>query len=107
MAGGVGHGESRTSSGTGRDSQILSWASMQVTGSKIFALVIALGYIATAIAMSGWDIRGGAAICLMLSLPLAFIWFPDEIGAFTRLVARRGYGRIDTETPAFMLTLVG
>ena len=80
---------------------------MQVTRSKIFGLVIALGYLATAIAMSGGDTKGVVVICLCLSLPLAFIWFPEEIGALTAIVAKRPYGRITTETPASMVTLVG
>ena len=80
---------------------------MQVTRSKILGLVIALGYLATAVAISGWDTKGVAVFCVSLSLPLAFIWFPDEIGAFTAIVARRPYGRITTETPASMVTLVG
>lgn len=79
---------------------------MQVTRSKILGLVIALGYIAIAVAMSGWDTEGVAVICLSLSLPLAFIWFPDEIAAYTRIAAKGG-GRFNTETPASMVTLVG
>jgi hypothetical protein len=78
---------------------------MQITLSKVFGLAIALGYIATAIAMSGWDTTGVALICL--SLPLAFIWFPEEIEAYTAMLAKLPYGRISTETPAFMVTLVG
>jgi hypothetical protein len=80
---------------------------MEVTRSKIFGLVIALGYLAIAIATSSWDTKGVALMCLSLSLPLAFIWFPDEIGAFTGVVARGGLGRINTETPAFMVSLSG
>jgi hypothetical protein len=79
----------------------------QVTRSKILALVIALGYLAAAVAMFGWDTKGAAVICLCLSLPLAFIWFPDEIEAFTAMVAKRPYGRITSETPATMVTIVG
>ncbi len=57
--------------------------------------------------MSGWDTNGVALMCLSLLLPLAFIWFPDEIGAFTGVVARGGLGRINTETPASMVSFCG
>jgi len=80
---------------------------LQVTPSKILALVIALGYLATAVAMSGWDTEGVAVFCLILLLPLAFIWFPDEIETFTVIVAKRPYGRITSETHASMVMLVG
>ena len=57
--------------------------------------------------MSGWDTKGAVAICLFLSLPLAFIWFPDEIADFSNTAIKTGYGQIDTETPPIMLTIVG
>jgi hypothetical protein len=80
---------------------------LQVTRGKILGLLIALGYLVTAVVVSGWDIEGVALTCLSVLLPLAFIWFPDEIAAFTAMVAKRPYGRINTETPAPMVMLVG
>jgi hypothetical protein len=80
---------------------------MQVTRSKIIALVIALGYLAPVIVVAGWDIQGAGVMCLMLSMPLVFIWFPEKVEAHTRRLAERTYSRIDTETPAFVVTLVG
>jgi hypothetical protein len=80
---------------------------MEVTRSKVLGLIIALSYLATAIAMAGWDAEGVAIMSLCLSVPVAFIWFPDEIGAFTDIVARGGWGRINTETPPFMISLSG
>lgn len=80
---------------------------MHVTRSKMLGLVIALGYLATAVAMSGWDTKGVAIVCLCLSLPLAFIWFPHEIASLDAMIAKRPYGRITSGIPAFMVTLVG
>jgi hypothetical protein len=80
---------------------------MQITRSKIAALVIALGYLAIVIAASGWDIEGVGIICLLLPLPMAFIWFPDEIAGFLNTFGKGGYTRFNSETPAFMFTLVG
>ena len=68
---------------------------MRVTPSKIVALVIAVGYLVSAIVMWGGDAR----VCLYLFLPLALIWFPDEIAERSRRVAERG-SRFNTPTPA-------
>jgi hypothetical protein len=80
---------------------------MQVTRGKLLGLAIALGYFATAIAMSGWETKGAATIFLCVSLPLAFIWFPEEIAAYTVWAAKQPYGRMNTETPASMITVCG
>ncbi len=79
---------------------------MQTRRSKIVALVIALGYLVTAVATWGWDIGGLALLCLCLSVPLVLIWCPDEIAEHTRRVAERG-SRFNTETPAPVAALVG
>ncbi|MCX7413268.1 MAG: hypothetical protein NTW36_07510 [Planctomycetia bacterium] len=42
---------------------------------------------------------------LGLLLPMALIWFPDAIGGFTGYVGRGG--RIDTETPPFLVSAAG
>ena len=44
-------------------------------------------------------------ISLFLLIPLALIWFPDEIGSFTGYVGRGG--NIDRETPPIMITVMG
>jgi hypothetical protein len=80
---------------------------LEITRSKLVGLVIAVGYVAAAIATSGWDTKGFAVICLCVSLPLAFIWFPDEIAAYTAYVAKLPYSRMNSETPAPMVTAVG
>lgn len=80
---------------------------MQITRSKIVALIIALGYLATAIGVVGWDTRGVGVICFLLGTPLAFIWFPEKVDAHTRMLAEETYSEIDTETPAVIVTIVG
>jgi|tagenome__1003787_1003787.scaffolds.fasta_scaffold20906881_3 hypothetical protein len=81
---------------------------MVVTRSKILAVVIAFGYITVAVVMSGWDTRGVFCIGLIVMVPLALIWFPDEISAYcspnTRFYVGRGF---DSPTPPFMVTLSG
>ena len=78
---------------------------MDVTRSKLFALVIALGYLGAAIATSGWDTKGVAEMCLVLSLPLALIWFPDELSPWTYY--NGGWGRYTKVSPPFALSLSG
>lgn len=80
---------------------------MQITRSKIVALVIALGNLVSILVMAGEDAQAAGVMCFMVLLPLAFIWFPDAIEAHTRSLAKRTYSRIDTETPAIVVTLVG
>jgi hypothetical protein len=77
---------------------------MQVTRSKIIALAIALGYLAAAAVMSGWDAKVVASMCLGLLLPLALIWFPKKMGAAPSRVSFSG---IDTETPEIVVTVIG
>ena len=77
---------------------------MEITRGKILALVVALAYVALAVALGGWDTKGVGALCLTLLGPLVLIWFPDEIGDFTRLASRI---RIETPTPPIVISLVG
>jgi deoxyribodipyrimidine photolyase-related protein len=46
-----------------------------------------------------------APLNLGLLLPMGLIWFPEEIGGFTGYVGRGG--RIDTETPPFLVSAAG
>ena len=74
---------------------------MQITGAKILSLAIAIGYAAVAIHLGGvgyWKWSAG------LLLPLALIWFPDEIGSLT------GYfesGYVNLKTPGVMISFIG
>jgi hypothetical protein len=76
---------------------------MKVTPSKIAAIVVALGYLATSLAIGGWDTEGLPIVCLLLALPLTFIWFPD----FFHEHLGRANSRFTNETPAFMFVVVG
>jgi hypothetical protein len=78
---------------------------MDITRGKLCALVVAFGYLVLAVATAGWDTKGMLAICATLLLPLALIWFPDQLGGMTGPVWRGGY--IDNETPPFLVSFVG
>ncbi len=77
---------------------------MEITRGKILALTVALAYLALATAAWGWDAKGIAAMCLVLSGPLVLIWFPDEIGDATKLASRI---RIESPTPPVVISLMG
>ena len=74
---------------------------MQITLSKILGLIVALGYLVFA------GTQGGVAAlkpCAGLVIPLAFIWFPEEIGNLT------GYfdsGYVNVKTPGVIVSLLG
>jgi hypothetical protein len=80
---------------------------MVITRSKIFALVIALGYVTAAIAMSAWDAKGVGGVCLVSIVPLALIWFPDEISAYCSPDIRFGIEGFNSPTPPVMVSVVG
>jgi xanthine/uracil/vitamin C permease (AzgA family) len=77
-------------------------AIMQITRSKIVALVIALGYLAAAFFAAGLNAVPSVGISVML--PLVLIWFPKKMGAAPTKVDFSG---IDTETPAIVVTAIG
>ena len=68
---------------------------------KLFALGLALSYAILAVHFGGvayWKWSLG------LLLPLAFIWFPEEIGSLT------GYyktGYVNTQTPGAIIAFLG
>ena len=76
---------------------------MKPTPSKIVAIVIALGYLVTSLVLGGSDTEGVPIVCLLLSFPLFFIWFPD----FVHDHIGRANTRFTSETPAFMIVVVG
>lgn len=78
---------------------------MQITIGKILSLLIAAAYTATLIFQAHGVTFGVGRTTLILLIPLALIWFPDEIGSFTGYVGRGG--NIDTETPPIMVTVMG
>jgi len=74
---------------------------MEITVGKIVSLLIAVGYTLFAIIDAG---AGGLMVPVALLLPLALIWFPDEMGGMTGCVPR---GYIDKETPAGCVSVMG
>jgi hypothetical protein len=74
---------------------------MQVTIGKTLSLVIAIAYAGVAIYWRGVDSLKWSAGLL---LPLALIWFPEEIGNLT------GYfqsGYVNVQTPGVIVSFIG
>ncbi len=74
---------------------------MQITIGKILSLLVALAYVAFAAFAGGVH---AVKYCLGLVVPLAFIWFPEEIGSLT------GYfdsGYVNVKTPALIMSFLG
>jgi hypothetical protein len=77
---------------------------MWTLASRIVALFIAVGYVVAAVCQEH-ELRVAAQASLLTLLPLALIWFPDEIGSYTGSVGRGGY--VDTETPPALISFMG
>ncbi len=74
---------------------------MQLTIGRILSLVIAAAYAAVAISLGG---VGYWKWSLTLLLPLALIWFREEIGSMT------GYyktGYVNVQTPGAVVAFIG
>ena len=78
---------------------------MQITIGKILALLIALGYVIAIIVHAGSITVEVIKGSIVLLLPLALIWFPDELGGMTGYVGRGG--NINTETPPILVSIAG
>ena len=78
---------------------------MQITIGKIIGLLIAIGYTVAMIARAGGITLQVFKGCVVLLLPLALIWFPDELGSLTGYVGRGG--NINTETPPILVSMAG
>ena len=78
---------------------------MQITIGKILGLIIALGYAVAMIVHAGGVTVDVVKGCVALLLPLALIWFPNELGGFTGYVGRGG--NINTETPPILVSIMG
>jgi hypothetical protein len=73
--------------------------------SKIAALLIAIGYVVAAIIDQHELNRNVLAVALSTLLPLALIWFSEELGSYIGYAGRGG--DIDTETPPMMVSFMG
>jgi len=76
---------------------------MEITISKIVAVVIAIGYAIAIVVNMGFTTHATSG--LLLFVPLALIWFPEEIGSYTGYVSRGS--TIDNETPPFLVSFLG
>lgn len=80
---------------------------MEITPSKILALLIAVAYMACIFAATDdGDLpeiafKGTFALLFVLAL----IWFPEEIGSIKGYVGRGGF--INRETPGCMVSTMG
>jgi hypothetical protein len=74
---------------------------MRVPIGKILSLLIAIAYAVLAVHAGGLY---GLKCSAVLLFPLAFIWFPDEIGSLTGYF-RSGY--INVQTPAIVISIIG
>lgn len=77
---------------------------MEITRSKIAALLIAIGYVVVLLNLSHGPAQQKDAIMFSLFLlaPLALIWFPELIGAAV------GGGRgVNTESPPLAVSGMG
>ena len=78
---------------------------MQITIGKILGLLIALGYVVGMIVDSGGITLQVFQGCGALLLPLALIWFPEELGSLTGYVGRGG--NVDLEAPPILVSIAG
>jgi hypothetical protein len=76
---------------------------MQVTIGKIASGLIAGGFAVFAIMDGGVD---GLKCCAALLVPLALIWFHNEIGSATGYFAGHSL-RVDVETPPILISIMG
>ncbi len=74
---------------------------MQITAGKLLSLLVAVGY---AIILCVHQGAGALKYSAGLLLPLAFIWFPEEIGSVTGYF-RSGY--VNTQTPGIIVSIMG
>src|SRR5687767_13066422 len=76
---------------------------MEITTGKLVAVGIAIGLAIAIVVRLGFTTDASSSVLVLL--PLALIWFPEEIGSYTGYVSRGT--TIDTETPPFMVSGLG
>lgn len=72
---------------------------------RCLALAIVIAYGSVVFKEGGALTPATLQLWLALLVPLALIWFPEQVGSFTGYVGRGG--NIDTETPPFLVSLMG
>jgi len=73
---------------------------------KIAALLFVIGYVIAMFVSRQWTVPQAAFCVLGLMLPLACIWFPEELGSYTGIYVGRGE-TLDTETPPALVSIMG
>jgi hypothetical protein len=73
--------------------------------SRIISLAIAIAYAIGLAVMQGGVDFGVARSWIILIMPLALIWFPEELGSITGNVGRGSY--ITHETPGAFIAAMG
>ena len=76
---------------------------MQITLGRILGLLIAIAYVLLAVASYG--LTTGLKVCVILLLPLALIWFPDELGSLTGIYIQ--HSLVNRESPPVLICLMG
>lgn len=69
---------------------------------RLFSLGVALCYLGLAYCTHGWELVWRVAIFLVL--PMACIWFGEEMGGFTGMTGR---GAITGTTPGWLVAVGG
>ena len=80
---------------------------MQISISKVAALLLALGYIIAAwLSGEGWPFAVTVAVGTLI--PLVLIWFPEEIDGWMRLWRRGGTTGLQMRpSPAWLIVIMG
>ncbi|MCB1224386.1 MAG: hypothetical protein KDK99_01125 [Verrucomicrobiales bacterium] len=78
---------------------------MTVSWSKLLALLLVIAFAITGFMQAGGVTIGAVKSSLGLLVPLALIWFPEELGQVTLPLARGG--NVDTATPPVLISLAG
>ena len=72
---------------------------------KLVSLAIALAYLVAASVAEGGVTLNVGKLCLVLLIPLALIWFADELGGFTGYTFRGP--TVDEESPGILVAGMG
>lgn len=76
---------------------------MQVTFARLLSLLIALVY--AVLLFSNQSAETAIKCCAFLFIPLALIWFPDELGGATGYFWKGSY--VNAESPPILLSILG
>lgn len=79
---------------------------IQINIGKILSLLVAIGYLVCAIIGEHGFTVDVFKCSIVLLLPLALIWFPDQMGDATGYLAGHMM-RVDTPTPPILISIMG